>query len=122
MSVEPEILEALAADAGIAGLLGSPGRIMSGNLEKKLPLAPPLLLVEALQGEPEIMGEEGIIVDRRDCMIRIIVEESAAGLEAAVEAVLGGLGFARTATRRVVVGKPEMDCLAMSFAGSRMRQ
>ena len=121
MSVETEILEALANDATVMDLLGSGDRIMSGNPEKRLPLPPPLLLVEALQGEPKIVGEEGIIVDRWICTIWILVEGSASGLEAAVEMVLGGLRFTRTATKPVVVGKPEMNCRAMSFAGSRMR-
>ena len=71
MSMENEVLESLAANPAIITLLGSSGKIMIGSLEKKLPLAPPLLLVEVLKGIPEIVGEEGVIVDSWTCTVTL---------------------------------------------------
>lgn len=121
MSVETEILEALSADTALMALLGAAGKIMSGNLEKRLSLPPPLLLVEVLRGEPEIVGEEGIIVDHWNSRIWILVEGSASSLEEAVEAVMELLRFSRTTTRRVDAGRVEQEWLEMGFIGARMR-
>ena len=122
MSVENEILEELAADAGLISLLVSDGRIMNGNLEKRLPMAPPLLLVEALKGEPEIVGEEGIIVDAWNCTIWIQAEGHASEISEAAGMVMEGLGFESKGTRRLDAGKPEQEWLEMRFTGSRLRQ
>ena len=125
MSVEAEILEALASDAAVITILGSGEKIMSGNLEKRLPLAPPLLLVEALQGAPEIVGEEGIIVENWTCFVwehrDLAMQGSGTTLESAVNKVMEKLGFARTTTRRLDGGRPEREWLEMKFSGSRMR-
>jgi|GEM_PF-1224383 len=121
MSVESEILEALAADTAVMTILGSTGKIMSGNPDKRLPLPPPLLLVEVLRGEPEIVGEEGIIVDRWNSKIWLIMEGSASALEETVEAVMERFSFSRTATRRVDEGRIEQEWLEMGFTGARIR-
>lgn len=97
---------------------------MSGNLEKRLPMTPPLLLVETLKGEPEIVGEEGIIVDSWNCTIW---EEhgdaiGGIGLEEALSSVMESLGFSRKGTRRLDAGRLERECREMRFVGARMRQ
>lgn len=119
--MESEILEALAADTAVMARLGAAGKIMSGNLDKRLPLPPPLLLVEVLRGEPEIVGEEGIIVDRWNSKIWLIMEGSASALEEAVEAVMERFCFSRTTTRRVDAGRIEQEWLEMGFTSARMR-
>ena len=122
MSVETEILQALSGDVALMALLGSGDRLMNGNLKKKLPLPPPLILVETLCGEPEVVGEEGILADRWTCSLWLIAEGSVAAIEEAAKKVMEQIGFELTAMDRIPADKPEMTCLEVKFDGFRIRQ
>ena len=122
MSVETEVLEALAADTAVISLLGTNEKIMSGNPGKKLMLPYPLLLVDVVCGEPEIEGEEGILIDRWNCTIWLLIEGSITAIEEAVRAVMEKLGFKIATMNRINEDRPERTCTQMKFNGFRIRR